>query len=283
VRRLSLAVASLVLVALTVLAQDATLRRRKRFPAESDQLYLPRPSALRTLSLGHHELAADLVFVRALVYFGTQLGSERNYRWLDNYLDTIVKLDPQWITPYRWAGVASIYDGRTITNASVMQSSHFLELGVKQFPDDWNLAFMLGCNYLFELHTDDPAQKAEWRRIGVTYIRHAALVGGAPPWVPLLAATVMREGGDQEAAVHHLEEVYLSTTDKATREEVRKRLLALASQVDLAQVEGARASFERRWLETVPYAPADFYLALGPAPPARMDWRYLVEPVPLED
>ena len=268
-------VAAAVLVAATVLSQDAALDKRSKFPAETDQLYLPRPGALKKMSLGHHELTADMVFIRAIIYFGSQLAGQRDYRWLENYLDTIVQLDPEWKTPYRWAGVATMYDGRAITNQSVMQSSHFLELGVKQFPDDWNLAFMLGCNYLFELRTDDPAQKAEWKRIGGEYVRHAALVGGAPPWVPLLAATILKEGGDQEAAARHLEEVYLSTPDPATREEVRKRLMSLASQVDLAKVEQARAKLETAWRATVPYAPADFFLALGYTPSPRMDWRSL--------
>jgi hypothetical protein len=274
VRRALAFVAAAGLVALTILTQDVALERRSHFSAETDQLYLPRPSALTAMSLGHHELTADLVFVRALIYFGTQLSGTRDYRWLENYLDTIVKLDPQWRRPYRWAGVATMYDGRTITNKSVMQSSHFLELGAKQFPDDWELPFMLGCNYLFELRTDDPAQKAEWRRIGGEYVRHAALLGGAPPWVPLLAATILREGGDTEAAARHLEEVYLSTNDPATREEVRKRLMSIAN-AELPRIERERAAFEKTWLSTVPYVPADFFVVLQPAPSPRLDLPHL--------
>src|SRR5689334_18178608 len=115
-----------LLVAATVTAEDAALRRRARFAAEDDVLYLPRASALRALSFGHHELAADLVFVRALVYFGGQMAQKGRYPWLDNYLDTIVALDPTWKTPYRWAGVATMYNGREITNEAVAASTHFL-------------------------------------------------------------------------------------------------------------------------------------------------------------
>ncbi len=265
----------LLLLAGLVVAQDAVLSRRAQFPAAEDVLYLPKPGALHAIALGHDELAADLVFIRGLVYFGTQLEEKGEHRWLENYLETITRLDPRWKTPYRWAGVATMYNGRDITNASVMLSNHFLELGVRQFPDDWELPFMLGSNYLFELRTDDPKQHEEWRRIGGEWIRHAAIVGGAPPWVPLLAATIMQQEGEDEAAVRHLEEVYVSTQDDKTRQEVRNRLLSLHAQIDFAVAERERQAFERAWRLTVPYAPADFFVALGAPPSPRLDFAWL--------
>lgn len=261
-----------LLLAGTVVAEDAAANRRAHFPAGEDTLYLPRPSALRMMSLGHTELAADLVFVRALIYFGSQFEQKGEYKWIDNYLDTITELDPKWKTPYRWAGVATMYNGRTITNQMVNASSRFLEKGVRQFPDDWELAFMLGCNYLFELHPKDAQQKDEWRRIGGEWVRHAASVGGAPSWVPLLAATIMKQEGQDEAAVRHLEEVYVSTQDEDTRREVRNRLVSLHAKIDLAREARERAAFEAAWKATLPYASADLYTAIGPAAPPRMDW-----------
>jgi len=41
------------------------------------------------------------VFIRGLVYFGSQMEQKGDFRWLDNYLDTITTLDPDWKTPYR--------------------------------------------------------------------------------------------------------------------------------------------------------------------------------------
>lgn len=251
--------------------EDALVRRRDRFPPGDDALYLPRPAALRAMSLGHTELAADLVFLRALIYFGGQLEQKGQFRWLDNYLDTITALDPRWKTPYRWAGVATMYNGHPITNQMVLDSSHFLERGARQFPDDWELSFMLGCNYLFELHTSDPKQQEAWRRVGGDWVQHAALVGGAPSWVPLLAATIMRKEGRQEAALRHLEEVYVATDDEETRRQVRNRLLGLHAQIDLDREARERAAFEAAWKKTLPYAPPDLFVAVGPAAPPRMD------------
>ena len=78
-----------------------------------------------------------------------------------------------------------MYNGRPITNGAVMMSNHFLERGVRQFPDDWELPFMLGCNYLFELKTEDPKAArrvpAHRRRVGAPrrHRRWRAVVGAA--------------------------------------------------------------------------------------------------------
>src|SRR5260370_23921214 len=261
----------LLLIAATSLTHRRVLERRAHFSAEEDALYLPRPSALKVMSLGHHELVADLVFVRAIIYFGGQFHGKRDYRWLDNYLETILALDRRWKTPYRWAGVATMYDGRAITNESVARSTHFLEMRVEQFPSDWELPFMLGCNYLFELQSDDAAQRAKWQEQGADWVRHAALVGGAPSWVPLLAATIMRREGRDEAAIRHLEEVYRSTQDEKTREDVRNQLMALHAKVDFAKEDRERHRFENAWRRTLPYASPDFFVAAGERPSPRMD------------
>jgi hypothetical protein len=157
----------------------------------------------------------------------------------------------------------------------VLLSSHFLQEGVKHFPADWELAFMLGCNYLFELRTDDPQKKEAWRRQGAEWIRHAAIVGGAPPWVPLLAATIMRKEGQEEAAVRHLEEVYLTTQDERTREEVKNRLVALKAKLDFAKEERERNAFLKAWKETLPYVPPDLFVIIGARPSPRMDTKFL--------
>jgi hypothetical protein len=263
-RGMILAAGVFLLLAATVVVQDRALEQRSHFPAEEDLLFLPRSNALKALSLGHTELAADLVVIKALVYFGVQISAKGDFKWLENYLQTAVDLDPRWRAPYKWAGIATMYNGQKITNSSVMLSSHFLELGVKQFPGDWELAFMLGCNYLFELHTDDRAQREAWTRQGAEWVRHAAIVGGAPPWVPLLAATILRKEGQEEAAVRHLEEVYLTTQDDKTKEEVRNRLMALKSKLDLGKAERDRAEFLKQWKDNLPYAPPDFFVIVGP-------------------
>src|SRR4051794_25656940 len=89
----------LLLLAAVVVTQNAAVDRRALFPAGEDELYLPGPGTLRVLAVDHGELAADLVFIRAIIYVGTNLQQKGNSRWLEKYLSTIAALDPTWKTP----------------------------------------------------------------------------------------------------------------------------------------------------------------------------------------
>jgi len=266
----------------TGLGHRAATRQRAAMPSEDDLLFLPRPSAIAALSLGHHELAADLVYLRAVVYFGTEVTGRKDFRWLENFLQTTVDLDPRWKSPYRWAGVATMYNGTTITDEKVRASSHFLRLGIERFPRDWEMPFMLGCNLLFETKAKDPAEKARLTSEGAAWIRRAALVGGAPPWAALLAATILRKEGREDAALRHLEQVYYSTSDERTREEVRMRLVSLKAKIDFEREAKERANFEASWRSTLPYAPSDLFVLIGPAPSPTLDWRAMAAPPVLE-
>lgn len=274
-RRVLLLLLGVALASGATLAEREAQRRRDEFPADKDLAYLPRPSLLRALSLGHPELAADLVFIRTITYFGTQFAADKNYDWLPRHVDTIIELDPWFLGAYRFAGLALMYNGRPITNREVRESSRFLELGAKRFPSNWELSFMLGCNYLFELKTDDPAEKERNRHLGGQWIRRAAIAGG-PAWLPGLAATIMSREGETEAALRYLEEAYLTATDDRTREEVG-RLLAARRAESLQQLTRARDAFMAGWKKRLPYAPGDLYVLTGEPPSTRLDWRHLVQ------
>ena len=248
---------------------------RSKMPPEDDALYLPAAGAIRVLSLGHVELAADLVYLRTVVYFGTAVLTTKKFDSLDPLFDTIIDLDPHWKRPYRWAGVATMYNGVAITPEAVRESSRYLKLGMKEFPDDWELPFMLGSNLLFETHPTDPAEKKKVTEEGAAYIQRASLVGGAPSYMPLLAATILQRDGQEDAAIHHLEQVYYATSDDATRQEVKNRLVSLKTSVNFERAEKDRAAFEDAWKKTLPYAPSGLYVLLAPRP-LSLDWHALV-------
>lgn len=265
----------LVLALLMVLCHRHTIERRSHFAEEEDILYLPRIGALKAMSLGHHELLASLIFIRAVVYFGGELTRTKRYTWLDNYLETIIQLDPHFELGYRWAGSAVLYNGKEITNEMVDKANHYLKLGAEHFPKNWQFPWMIGCNYMFEYQTDDRKQKLEWVRIGADWIRQAALLGSAPAWAANLAAQIMRREGQNEAAIHYLEEVYLTTSDERAKAEVRNRLLSLRSKAVVEGLERQASEFQKGWKTTVPYAHPDLYVILSDPPGRRMDLSWL--------
>jgi hypothetical protein len=181
-----------------------------------------------------------------------------------------------------------MYNGRIISNEMVRQSTHFLEAGAAHFPRDWEFPFMLSCNYLNEMKTTDPAQRAAFTRLGADYVRRAAILGGGPDWLPVLAATIYTRDGEQELAIRHLEEVYASSEDPKVRERVKAKLEQLRAAGEAGRAERiahAREDLEAGSRNWAPYVPIDLFVLTGRAPADR-DLRALVGAdglVPLDD
>ena len=178
------AVAGIAVFAGTERALDASLALRASWPRDVDTLVLPRSSVLGALSLGHRELAADLVAARANIYFGTQLASHDEQRRLAEALNTAVDLDPRFHRLYLRGAAMLVYTGGNFTVDSFMQANHLLERGERSFPSDWELPFQRGFNLLFELPklvSDTDPRVPDWRQRGAEALREAALLDGAPP------------------------------------------------------------------------------------------------------
>jgi hypothetical protein len=280
-RSLAAVAAFLALAGATGLAHHETAARRESFPVVEDLVYLPSAPSLRLVSLGHTEMVADLVFLQTLLYFSASLTGTRNYDWLDPHLDTVIALDPDFRLPYIFGSRATMYNGNEITNRSVESSNHFLEAGLQRFPNDWELSFALGCNYIFELQTNNPKQKEAWRRTGGRWIRHAAIAGGGPPWLANLAAKIMSEEGQAEASERYLEEAYLTASDEKAKEELG-RLLAARRRENFQRLAAAGKAFEESWQRTLPYAPGDLFVAIGAPGSPRLDLPFLSRDAVLE-
>jgi hypothetical protein len=251
----------------TARALDAALALRAEWPREVDTLVLPRSSVLGVMSLGHRELAADLVAARANIYFGTQLATHAEQRRLAEALNTAVDLDPRFHRLYLRGAAMLVYTGGAFTVDSFLQANHLLERGERAFPGDWELPFQRGFNLLYELPRLVPAtdpRASDWRQRGAEALRAAALLDGAPPWLPNLTARLASTEGGQELAIRHLEHVYAVTSNEETRAEIARQLQHLRGQrasVDL--VEGA-ADLARLVREGYPYAPEAFSVIMGP-------------------
>jgi hypothetical protein len=209
----------LLLCALATIA-GASLRRSSRlrgsWPPEADTFYLPPSSALRVASLGHTELVADLIHARANVYFGTQLHAGVPTKWLAQYLDSAIDMDPKFERLYLSGASMLIYNGQRIRPEMVLAAIHILERGYKAFPFNWEFPFQIGFNYLFELPQDageDDPRVAGWRQQGVEMLRKAALFEGVPYYVPNLVARMLTRNGADDLAIRHLERAYAVATN----------------------------------------------------------------------
>jgi hypothetical protein len=260
-----LAVVGILETRLTALHHLTTARR------PVDEATIPSPGAVRLLSLGHREWAADLLWISALIYFGETLVTHQQQRFLQRYAETIQSVDPQFRQAYLWGATVSVYNARVIRRESIENAIANLQRGLRVFPDDPEMIYQLGFNYFFELprYVDNADERAEIKRRGAEYLRRAAALGEGPPWMGLAAAEALQHTGLVDRAVAELRDLYLRTESPEIRARIEAEIQHLlgerASAVDPILEAARRMDAERRaWF---PYVPPVLYMFIGPPVP----------------
>jgi hypothetical protein len=262
-----LAIGTVAVIALTRAARLSARAQSESWPPDADALYAPRAEVIRFLSLGHHEMAADLLAARANVYFGGQISAHGSQRWLEQTLTTAIDLDPHFHRLYLRAAAMLVYNGQAFSVETLLAANRILERGQKLFSDDWELPFQRGFNLLFELPKlageDDP-RVPDWRQQGVDALRQSALLEGAPPWLANLAARMLTKQGSDELAIRHLERTFAVTGNEETRAEIARRLTELRGRARATELQDEVNRLGAEIQARYPYAPEAFSLVAGP-------------------
>ena len=199
---------------LALLAAQALVQRgfERAWPrrAIEQQLYLPSGRHLKSFALGFPDLAADLLWIRAIGYFGGHALTDREYPWLHNILDQVTNLDPAFRFPYLFGGITLAIEGETAE-----QSIALLRKGMTQYPGDWRFPFYIGFGCFY--HLQDPERAA-------AYMRYAASLPGGPEYLPRLAASLTAESGRVEAAVRFLTTLAEGARDESARANILQKI-----------------------------------------------------------
>ena len=231
-----------------------------------DIYYLPAPHALRAISLGYYEAMADLIWIRALLYLGDEFGHGRAMRYIFNYTDSILALDPDFKRAYRWVGTAGIYRTAEVTEKDFLKTIEYLRQGVERFPEDPQMAWSLGATLAYETNTfiKEPARRDAFKRQATPYLLRAAEGGVGPPWLALSVTAHAAKLGQLEQSVSQLERLYAMIDDPEAKAELGRRIANLRQAAD---VEGARGEISRMEMirdRAFPYLELPQVAALGP-------------------
>ncbi|MCB9727517.1 MAG: hypothetical protein H6746_03420 [Deltaproteobacteria bacterium] len=224
---------------------------------DAETSYLPPPLALEALSLGRPAFVADMVFIRANLYFIGHLFTDRIFKWLDLYVETMLALDESNPRVYEWASQAVKY-GQLISNDVLERSNHYAEQGIERFPDAWQLYFDIGFNYYLEWKVDSPAERDRMREKALPYFSVAAALPGSE-LDPNFVTELYLQESDVEMALFH---AYLRYWEANEREKaaLRERITAYESQAASERLEATEA----RWKDEFPYVPFSLFALLGP-------------------
>jgi len=245
----SLALPIVLAVVLSGLAAAAASLRsradRLRPPAVETQLEVPPfPSDLaQPFSFGFSSLLADAMFLEAIQTFGGRRQNETladgapDDRRLSRLLEYATDLDPKFRGAYRFAGYAmprTTLDGRV---ANAIPTEQILQRGVRERPEDWQIAFVLG--YVQAFHLFETQQAA-------ATLARAARLPGAPAYLGFLANRLAVEGGDLDSAEAMARTMAEQASEEKTQAEWQARLLDLRMERDIRTIETAEKRFRAR-------------------------------------
>jgi hypothetical protein len=208
----AVAAALLILLAAQAALEARFERRWPRRPVEN-LLYIPAGRHLDYLSLGFRGLYADVLWMRAIGYFGAHALTDGAYPWLYHILDQVTTLDPAFRFPYYFGGITL-----AVAAERAEESVRILEKGMVRYPGDWRFPFYAGFDCFYYLQ--DPARAAAFMNV-------AASLPRAPAYLPRLAASLMVESGRVPAAIRFLETMAEEARDEGVREEIRAKIAKL--------------------------------------------------------
>lgn len=204
-RRVRTTVVALLLIG--ALAAQAAAQRsfETAWPRRSIEqlLYLPSGRSTKMLTLGFSNLAADVLWIRAVNYFGGHMLTETEYPWLYSILVQVMNLDPTFQYPYVFGGMAL-----ALKPESWDKSVEVLSRGMTNYPGDWRYPFYIGFNAFYN-------QRDSERAAGLMH--YAASLPGIPYYLPRLAASLLAETGRVDAAVRFLETMADGMGDESAR------------------------------------------------------------------
>ena len=183
-------------------------------------------SILKRISLGFDELMADIYWIRALQYFGTDdlKTSQKDSNLLYKYLDIITDLDPKFINAYRYGGTF-LAEPPPIGMGDIDNGMLLMDKGRENNPENYRIpleqAFIY---YIYERNYEKAAELFDEasEKPGLSDFRKASIKG--------MAGTSLIKGGQRELSMQIWKEIYESTLSQKRRSFALRQLNEINTQ-----------------------------------------------------
>ncbi len=174
---------------------------------------------------GYRNLVAIVRWMNVLDRYGgwIETGTTPDMQWLGRELDIITRWNPRADHAYEMA--ALVIPWRT---HDTHVSSRLLLRAMRAEPRNWRWPFYRGFNaYWFDRRPDE----------AVRYLKRSASLPGAPALVASLAARMEAEQGSLTTALSFLQSLMENRQDEAMRQQIRKRILEIRTEMVLRAIE----------------------------------------------
>jgi tetratricopeptide (TPR) repeat protein len=225
-----------------------------RIEEGKEVLLLPPGKVLGALDLGYHSLAADLLFIRANIYYGRHILTDERLPWLNDFTDTLISLDPDFKKAYLWGAMVSMYrkrDSDRIESRYVRRAIAILKKGMLRFPNDYRFPMRIGFNYYYEMSDIEH---------GIPFFERASKMPGAPAWLREKLVDLYSKRGRRALARQMLAELAMEAEDPVLGKALADRLEALYTEPEKKELTVLRRRLVDEWRKDYSYAPFDLFL-----------------------
>jgi hypothetical protein len=234
--KLFAAIAVLLLISFGV--QVVRDRGWQPYRPENSVLWIRSGTAAKKLSLGFTNLAADIYWMRAVIYYGSKRrtgGDHPNFDQLYPLLDLVTSLDPHFRIAYRF-GAIFLTEAYPRGPGRPDLALQLLQRGIDRDFGHWSYYHDTGFIYYWWLN--DRQKAAEW-------FAKAGDRPGAAEWLKPLAAVTLAEGGNRELSRQLFRELQKSDVEYV-RKSAEQRLVQLDAMDQLDELNRRLTAFRTR-------------------------------------
>jgi tetratricopeptide (TPR) repeat protein len=226
-----------ILLAAAIAVQVVRDRGWTPYEPESSVMWLRSGAVAKRVALGFDDLAADIQWIRAVIYYGGRRRAEtrRTYDQLYPLLDLVTSLDPQFKAAYRF-GSLFLSEPPPGGPGRPDQAIAILERGIER-DGDWEYYQDIGFVHYWWRH--DYQSAAEW-------FKRAAERPGAPNWLLGLAATTLAVGGSRDSSRQLWTELLNNVDAAYIRAQAEHRLKQLDAMDTIDVLSAALQRFRER-------------------------------------
>jgi hypothetical protein len=201
----------LCLLATIALVQHKLTADKDASWSRESMSFLPQSDRLAPYLMGFQTTYAAYLWIKTILYFGSEYMGPQQYRWLVGMIDIVTRLNPSFYPAYEFAALFLPDYCKNPDAARVI-----LERGISGCSQKrYKLLFYLG--WIYHQYCHDDLRAAEC-------LARAAREKGVPGYIAGLAATYYANAGKYDEGLGYLSSLYQTTEDPHVRKFIEEKL-----------------------------------------------------------
>ncbi|MCK4234813.1 hypothetical protein KAX75_10310 [candidate division WOR-3 bacterium] len=208
--------------------QNSIDREKGRYILLKELLYFPSGKFIEEVSIGYNVLAADLIWLRAIQYFGEHRLTDLKFLHLYHILNVLTTLDKKFIHAYTFGGLLLEHSAKESTNADLL-----LHKGEFNNPQSWEIPFIRG--FIYYIFRGE-------KKMAVMFFLRASIKPSAPDMCKRFAGFTYQKMGDKYMALKLWQDIYENSNNPIEKETA---IRYMKEMIMLIQLDALNSSFKK--------------------------------------